>query len=142
MTGNIDGRFAADIQMHEQRVASDRVHVLSERGQQTGEIRRTAGAGIPFLPHRFYMPFDRAFRACFRPDFQWIDVEIARAVLGHAAEQIIIQRLLHHVGIAAVFLHQQHPLRKHHQADRGACFRVHRVIRQIVIEGKRFAMRR
>lgn len=72
-------------------------------------------------------------------DFQRVNVEEVFTVKRHTAKHGVIQRAFHHVGVLAVGLHFQHPAGEHHQANRGAAFRIHRVVGQIVIAAKRLA---
>ncbi|MNC12620.1 hypothetical protein D3C75_603440 [compost metagenome] len=71
--------------------------------------------------------------------FQRINVEEMLPVQRHPAEHGVEQRALHHVGVLAVGFHLQHAAGKHHQADGGAAFGIHGIVRQIVIAAEGFA---
>ena len=74
--------------------------------------------------------------AAFRHDLQGVDVEEALAVQGHARQHRVVQGLLHHVSIAAVGAHLQHPPGEEHQADGRAGLGVGSIVGQIVGEGE------
>ena len=103
-----------------------RVDIGAERGDQTGDIRRAARAAMP----------DPAMMIAAAG--QRVVVEEALAVERQAAQRIVVEGLLHHVGIAAVAFEQRHAMRPEHQADRGAGLGVCGLVGQIVVRGEPF----
>ena len=75
-----------------------------------------------------------------RLDHQGIDIEIMLAVLGDAAEHVVVQRPLHHIGIFASGFQRQHPQRPHGQADGRAGFGIAGVVGQVVVDGEALAV--
>src|SRR5262245_14527916 len=110
--------------MHRCLVWTGRINVLPERGDQPSDIRRTAWAA---MPGPATMPAAAG---------EWVLVEEMLAVECKAAERAVIERELHHVGIARVALDQQHAMRPEDQPDRGAGLRITGFVRQIVIGGE------
>ncbi|MNC76314.1 hypothetical protein D3C75_1280120 [compost metagenome] len=64
------------------------------------------------------------------------------AVLGHGADYIVIKRPLHHIRIPGFRRNLQHPLGKENQANRSAGLRINRIVGQIIIKSKCFAVMR
>ena len=69
---------------------------------------------------------------------QRVLVEEQRAIERQAGNRAVVKRLLHHVGVARVGAHSQHPVRPEDQADGGAGLRVGGLIRQVVVRRETF----
>ena len=67
-----------------------------------------------------------------------IGVEIVRPLARQAAQRPIVERALHHVGVGAVEIEMQHPLRPEDQRDRGAGLGVGGFVGQVVGLGEAF----
>ncbi|MNI39416.1 hypothetical protein D3C73_935980 [compost metagenome] len=68
--------------------------------------------------------------------FQRVNVEKVFSVKRHTTQYGVIQCAFHYVGVLTIGLHLQHPAGEHHQTNRGAAFRIHRVVGQIVVAAK------
>ncbi len=71
-----------------------------------------------------------------------IGIEIVRAVAAEAGERAVEQRELENVGVAAVEVEMQHALRPEDQRHRGAGLGIRGLVRQVVVDGEAFVMRR
>ena len=60
-------------------------------------------------------------------------VEVVGSLARQAGERAVVERKLHHVGIAAVEIEVQHPLRPEDERDRGAGLGIGGLVRQIVV---------
>ena len=76
---------------------------------------------------------------CLRQYLQRIDIEKALSIQRHAAEHAIIKCAFHNVCIPCLRRDFQHSPRKKDKTDRRTCFRIRRVVRQIVGIGERLA---
>ena len=70
-----------------------------------------------------------------------IAVEESSPVQRDSAQHAVIQGSLHHVGVNAIALKLQHPVRPKHQSDSRAGLRIGDVVRQIIVIGETLAMR-
>ena len=70
-----------------------------------------------------------------------VGVEVVGSLARQAGQGAVIERQLHHVGVAAVEIEVQHALRPEDQGDRGAGLGVSRLVRQIVGLGEALVRR-
>ena len=70
--------------------------------------------------------------------FQRVLVEIMRAVARQAAQSAVIKGELHDVGITAVAIEVEHPLRPEDEGDRSAGLGIGRGVRQVVVRREAF----
>ncbi|MCW0415764.1 hypothetical protein NB689_001518 [Xanthomonas sacchari] len=137
---DLEPRIAADVEVHVQRVVAAGVQVVAERGQHAGDVGRAAGAAEPALAHRLDVVEGVVAVHRGRVHFQRVDVEEVAPVQGHAAQHGVVQRPLHHVGVAAIRRQLQHAVGEHHQPDRGAALVVGGVVGQVVVDAEGFAV--
>ena len=78
--------------------------------------------------------------AGLRVHFQRVYIKEPVTGQGHTADNAVVQRPLHHIAVFAPGGKLQHPAGKHHQTDGGAGFAVHRVVGQVIVIGKGFAV--
>jgi hypothetical protein len=66
------------------------MNIAAKGGNDTGQIRRTAGAGKPFLPFKPDVPVVPVFQAGFGEYLKGIHVEKRRTVQGHTADNAVV----------------------------------------------------
>ena len=107
-------------------VVARRDEVAADRGDQPRGVHGAAGAGVP------------GPAAVAAVAVQRVRVEVVLAVAGEAAERVVEERLLQHVGVAAVEVEVEHALRPEDQRDRGAGLGVGGGVGQVVGVGEAF----
>ena len=108
------------------------IDIGAEGADDSGNIRRTAGAAEPLLADRLYMILSLVLFTGLRQHLQRINIEEALSVQCHTGKHGVIQRLLHDIAIALVCLNLQHSSGKKSQTDSRTGFGICRIIGQIV----------
>ena len=105
----------ADVRLAERRLLSQKqmgVHrrlvliprIFSKGGHHADQVRRAACARIPARTLRNHMFVTENLAGHTRIDLQRIDVEKPLSVELHTADDAIVERPLHHIGISSVLL--------------------------------------
>ncbi len=102
------------------------VDILSQRGEEAGDVGRAARAPKP----RLAVVIPQAGKGVL--------VEEPLAIERDAADHAVIERPLHHVGIARIAVELQHAMRPEDESDCRACLGIGSLIGQVIVESEAF----
>ena len=116
-----------------------RIRVFSNRSNQSGNVGRAAGTGVPGREQWFVMQVSCNDTGDPRKHFQGIHVEKAFAVQLHTSQNCIVESLFHHIAITSIHIQFQHTGSEEDQTDGSAGFCISGIIWQMIIGGKSFS---
>ena len=120
----------AAVEVHRDHALARRIEVAADRGDEPRDVHRAARAGVPVpAPVRAVA-------------LELVLVEIVLAVARQPRQRAVVERELEPVGVLAVELEVQHPLRPEDHRDRGAGLGIGGVVRQVVVGGEALVRRR